>query len=78
MQRMVANGINGFLYSLEPSHQLNEVIHIFEARSVEAKDGMSKAAYQQFLRSYTEEQHINALKLLYHFEWSSKQHNNQS
>jgi len=78
MQRMVANGMNGFLYSLEPSHQLNEVIHIFEARSVEAKDGMSKAAYQQFLRSYTEEQHINALKLLYHFECSSKAHSNQS
>lgn len=77
MKRMVNHGVNGFLYPLEPSNQLNEVIHIFEARSVEANDGMSKAAYQQFLRSYTEEQHINALKLLYHFESSSKQHSNQ-
>lgn len=77
MKRMVNHGINGFLYPLEPSHQLNEVISIFEARSVEANDGMSKAAYQQFLRSYTEEQHINALKLLYHFECSSKEHSNQ-
>lgn len=76
MKRMVTHGMNGFLYPLEPSHQLNEVIHIFEARSVEANDGMSKAAYQQFLRSYTEEQHINALKLLYHFECSSKKHSN--
>ena len=68
MRDMISHGEDGYLYAINPDNQLNEVISIFEARSNETKDALSKAAYGRFQRSYTINQHINALKLLYHFE----------
>ena len=72
MRGMISHEEDGYLYAINPTNQLNEVISIFEARSNETKDALSKAAYDRFLRSYTINQHINALKLLYHFESRAK------
>lgn len=72
MRGMISHGKDGYLYAINPINQLNEVISIFEARSNETKDALSKAAYSRFQRSYTINQHINALKLLYHFESRAK------
>ncbi|WP_438945241.1 glycosyltransferase family 4 protein [Sediminibacterium sp.] len=72
MRGMISHEEDGYLYAINPTNQLNEVISIFEARSNETKDALSKAAYDRFQRSYTINQHINALKLLYHFESRAK------
>lgn len=72
MRGMIRHEEDGYLYAINPVNQLNEVISIFEARSRETKDALSKAAYGRFQRSYTINQHINALKLLYHFESRAK------
>lgn len=72
MRGMITHAEDGYLYAINPVNQLNEVISIFEARSRETKDALSKAAYGRFQRSYTINQHINALKLLYHFESRAK------
>ena len=72
MRGMISHEEDGYLYAIHPTNQLNEVISIFEARSNETKDALSKAAYDRFQRSYTINQHINALKLLYHFESRAK------
>ena len=76
MRGMISHEADGYLYAIHPINQLNEVISIFEARSNETKDALSKAAYDRFQRSYTINQHINALKLLYHFESRAK-HNSR-
>jgi len=72
MRGMISHEVDGYLYAIDPINQLNEVISIFEARSNETRVALSKAAYDRFLRSYTINQHINALKLLYHFESRAK------
>ena len=72
MSTMIENGVNGFLYPIQPSYQLNHVISIFESLSINAKDEMSKAAHQHFLKTYTLKRHVDALKQLYHFEPISK------
>lgn len=72
MRGMITHEEDGYLYAINPVSQLNEVISIFEARSRETKDALTKAAYGRFQRSYTINQHINALKLLYHFESRAK------
>jgi glycosyltransferase involved in cell wall biosynthesis len=72
MSKMIENEVNGFLYHIQPNYQLNYVISIFESLSTEAKDEMSKAAHQHFLKTYTLERHVDALKQLYHFEPKSK------
>ena len=78
MRGMISHGEDGYLYAINPVNQLNEVISIFEARSRETKDALSKAAYGRFQRSYTINQHINALKLLYHFESRAKHNSGDS
>lgn len=78
MRGMISYGEDGYLYAINPVNQLNEVISIFEARSRETKDALSKAAYGRFQRSYTINQHINALKLLYHFESRAKHNSGDS
>ncbi len=75
---MISHESDGYLYAIHPINQLNEVISIFEARSNETKDALSKAAYDRFQRSYTINQHINALKLLYHFESRAKHHSGET
>ncbi len=72
LRGMITHEVDGYLYAINPVNELNEVISIFEARSRETKDALSKAAYGRFQRSYTINQHINALKLLYHFESRAK------
>lgn len=72
MRGMISHEEDGYLYAINPINQLNEVISIFEARSNETKDALSKAAYGRFQRSNTINQHFNALKLLYHFESRAK------
>lgn len=78
MRGMISHEADGYLYAIHPINQLNEVISIFEARSNETKDALSKAAYDRFQRSYTINQHINALKLLYHFESRAKHHSGET
>lgn len=78
MRGMISHEEDGYLYAIHPINQLNEVISIFEARSNETKDALSKAAYDRFLRSYTINQHINALKLLYHFESRAKHNSGET
>lgn len=78
MRGMISHEADGYLYAIHPINQLNEVISIFEARSNETKDALSKAAYDRFQRSYTINQHINALKLLYHFESRAKNNSGET
>lgn len=78
MRGMISHEEDGYLYAIHPINQLNEVISIFEARSNETKDALSKAAYDRFQRSYTINQHINALKLLYHFESRAKNNSGET
>lgn len=78
MRGMISHEADGYLYAIHPINQLNEVISIFEARSNETKVALSKAAYDRFQRSYTINQHINALKLLYHFESRAKHHSGET
>ncbi|BDQ13369.1 glycosyltransferase family 4 protein [Sediminibacterium sp. TEGAF015] len=78
MRGMISHEADGYLYPIHPINQLNEVISIFEARSNETKDALSKAAYDRFQRSYTINQHINALKLLYHFESRAKNNSGET
>lgn len=78
MRGMITHEADGYLYAINPVNQLNKVISIFEARSRETKDALSKAAYGRFQRSYTINQHINALKLLYHFESRAKHNSGDS
>jgi glycosyltransferase involved in cell wall biosynthesis len=68
MSKMIEHETNGLLYSIEPSNQLNQVINNFESLSLETKHQMSKAAYEKYLANYTKENHIEAIKHLYHFE----------
>ncbi|MEQ1625435.1 MAG: glycosyltransferase [Sediminibacterium sp.] len=70
MSKMIEHGINGLLYPIESSNQLNQVINNFESLSLETKQQMSKAAYEKYLANYTKEKHIQAIKHLYYFESS--------
>jgi glycosyltransferase involved in cell wall biosynthesis len=72
MSKMIEHEINGLLYTIDPSMQLNQVINIFESLSLETKKKMSEAAYEKYLTTYTKEKHIEALKQLYHFESNNK------
>ncbi|OYU55988.1 MAG: hypothetical protein CFE25_01720 [Chitinophagaceae bacterium BSSC1] len=68
MSKMIEHETNGLLYSIEPTNQLNQVINNFESLSLATKQQMSKAAYEKYLANYTKENHIQAIKHLYHFE----------
>lgn len=76
MDQMIQDRKTGLLYNPLQEDDLNRVIHIFESLSVAEKKVLSASAHQHFLRSYTEQQHIDALHTLYHFEPSSNTNKN--
>lgn len=68
MSHMIADEENGFLYTIAPSYELNQVISKFEGLSIATKEMISQAAYQKFKLTYSLESHQAAIKQLYQFE----------